>query len=345
MEGQGPVSTGAASGLAWGDAPLPQLAEAAVRQALARLSAARAAAVLLYLTPDFAREAGAALKAAARAASCLNICGGLAAHPFTEREAVLDRPAAAALVLTALPPGPEGPRLTYSHRHPASPQHWHEAPRFGLECAPGPLWSQGRLQDGHQVDMALGGLAQARDISHGLQYLTPPLDITACDGLRLLQVGHSPALESLRRALPPELRERQPLHTLFALPPGGPGEAVAILESHADGSLTLAAPLPQGSTLCWAARQPLAAEAELNRQLADLARRQPRPWFGLMHACIGRGPWFHGGEDANRAAWHRHFGDLPLLGAYGDGQIIPSPPGGARLVHNSVLTTLCGPAA
>ena len=341
---------GAASGLAWGDAPLPRLAEQAVQQALHKLGRDRADAILLYLTPDFARDPAPALRAAARAGACLQVTGGLVYHPFTEQEAVLDRPAAAALVLTGLPeqsaPPPVAPRLTYRSHHPAARHHWEDGPRFGIECAPGPLWAQGRLQEAHEVGLPLPGLAVELATSHGLQLLAPPLEITAVQAHQLLQVGHSPALESLRRALPPEQRERPALHTLFAVPPAGPQAAVPILEALPDGRLILATPLPVGTPICWAARRPLAAETELQGQLEQLAERCPAPLFGLMFACIGRGPWFHGGEERNLQSWRQRFAplDLPLLGAYGDSQISPRAEGGAGLIHNSVVTALIHPS-
>ena len=341
---------GAASGLAWGDAPLPRLAEQAVQQALHKLGRDRADAILLYLTPDFARDPAPALRAAARAGACLQVTGGLVYHPFTEQEAVLDRPAAAALVLTGLPeqsaPPPVAPRLTYRSHHPAARHHWEDGPRFGIECAPGPLWAQGRLQEAHEVGLPLPGLAVELATSHGLQLLAPPLEITAAQAHQLLQVGHSPALESLRRALPPEQRERPALHTLFAVPPAGPQAAVPILEALPDGRLILATPQPVGTPISWAARRPLAAETELQGQLEQLAERCPAPLFGLMFACIGRGPWFHGGEERNLQSWRQRFAplDLPLLGAYGDSQISPRAEGGAGLIHNSVVTALIHPS-
>lgn len=329
----------AATGLASGDQALPRLAEAAVQQALAQLGESRAGSILLYLTPDFSRHPEAALKAGARAGACLQVCGGLVAQPFTEREAVLDRPAAAALVLCDLPAAAAGQHswLTYRSHHPAAPQAWQDGPRFGIECAEGSLWCQGRLQESHSVSPEFPGLSARLEVSLGLQKLSPPLEITAASGHQLLNVGHSPAQESLRRALPPELRQAG-LHSLFAIPPQGP--AIPILEAHPEGQLTLARPLPAGTTLSWAARLPLGAEAELGRQLDTLALAVPQPGFGLMFACIGRGPWFHNGEERNQAAWQERFADLPLLGAYGDSQIIPHPDGGARLQHNSVVTAL-----
>ncbi|WP_303783237.1 FIST C-terminal domain-containing protein [Azovibrio restrictus] len=338
---------GAASGLAWGEAPLPRLAEQAVHEALAKLGRDRADAILLYLTPDFARDPSPALRAAARAGACLQVTGGLVHHPFTEQEAVLDHPAAAALVLSDLPDLPASlPRLTYRSHHPAARHHWEDGPRFGIECAPGPLWAQGRLQEAHEVGLPLPGLTVELATSHGLQLLAPPLEITAAQAHQLLQVGHSPALESLCRALPPEQRERPALHTLFVVPPAGPQAAVRILEALPDGRLILATPLPVGTPITWAARQPLAAETELQGQLHELAERCPAPLFGLMFACIGRGPWFHGGEERNLSSWQQRFAhlDLPLLGAYGDSQISPGAEGGARLIHNSVVTALIHPS-
>jgi len=57
-----------------------------------------------------------------------------------------------------------------------------------------------------------------------------------------------------------------------------------------------------------------------------------------MFSCIGRGPYFYGGEDRDLLVFTERFPGVPLLGLYGSGQIAPS--NGGRLLHNSVVTAL-----
>src|SRR3990167_9777794 len=89
----------AASGLSHGHRALPEHAEKAVKQALAKAGLERANAVLLFLTPEYASNPEPALRAAARTAGCLEVVGCTGAGILTEEEWVLDSPGAAAMVL------------------------------------------------------------------------------------------------------------------------------------------------------------------------------------------------------------------------------------------------------
>ena len=74
----------AASALITGNEPLPMLAEQAVREALARTGSQHANSVLLFLSGEFTRHAHSAVLAAARAAQCTQVFGGIAAGLCTE---------------------------------------------------------------------------------------------------------------------------------------------------------------------------------------------------------------------------------------------------------------------
>ena len=76
-----------------------------------------------------------------------------------------------------------------------------------------------------------------------------------------------------------------------------------------------------GQYLAWAIRQPLSAEADM-RQAADKLK-VALPACALMFSCIGRGPFFYGGEDRDLNILRERFPKLPILGTYGTGQIAP----------------------
>ena len=63
-----------------------------------RAQLTHANSVLLFLTPEFARDPQPALRAASKAANCMQVIGCSAAGIFTEEDWVLDTPAAAAMV-------------------------------------------------------------------------------------------------------------------------------------------------------------------------------------------------------------------------------------------------------
>ena len=83
--------------------------------------------------------------------------------------------------------------------------------------------------------------------------------------------------------------------------------------------------------------QTLSAEADMAESLAGI--ESPAPAFGLMFSCIGRGPLFYGDDDRDLVAFRTRFPGLPLLGAYGSGQIAPAGHTN-RQWQNSVITAL-----
>ena len=328
----------AASGFASGPRADKELAAAAVRKALAAAGLERAEWVLLLLSREFARQPTAAVQAAAGAAGCLQIGGSTASGLLTEAGWLLDQPAAAALVLGGLPPTTtnETPLLSFSGQA-TLPYAWRmRPPRAGLLEADAATWSQARPGGAEGAAIALPALACQVLRADGLHPLDATLRVDQCAGYELRRVAGQPAAESLRRALPASLRATPPLHQIAVIV-ADDAPAVGILAVNADGSLTLAAPLAAGQPIAWAMRQPLAAEQEMRQLLAAAAG--PAPAFALMFSCIGRGPLFYGGDDRDLLAFRERYPGVPLLGAYGSGQIAPTP-GGNRLFQNAALTLL-----
>lgn len=329
-----------ATGLVTGHRPAPELARDAVQAALAGAGLQRADNVILLLTRDFIRNPQPAVLAAARAAGTLSVSGCTASGLFTERGWQLDQPTAAALVYTSpsKKTSTESPILSFSGQG-RLPFDWQDgSPRAGLIDADAMTWSNGRTTDNACAETHLPGLNVRMARSSGLRLLGDPLPVEHCHGYELGRVGGNRAIDSLYRALPPELREHPPLHQIAILrQPDEPG--IAILSANGDGSLTLAETLNAGEMITWAIRQPLAAEHEIRQVLNAAASPHKPPDFGLMFSCIGRGPLFYGDDDRDLLVFREAFPDTPLLGAYGTGQIIPQG-GQNRLFHNAVLTLL-----
>lgn len=335
----------AASALVTGFEPSPQLAEAAVRQAMERAGLTQAGGVLLFLSANYARHPQAAVVAAARAAGCLQVAGMVAHGVVTESGWVLDQPAAAALVLgghLGLASGSDQGMLLALNGNATLPPEWQGGrPRFGLTQNTSPLWHQGRLAANGRVEVAIAGARCHLAVSTGLRCLGPALPVDRAHGHELGRVGGFSALESLVRALPPELRERSPLpiHLIGIVRAQAESIAIPLLSANADGSLTLAERLEPGEPIRWTLRQPLAAEADMRASLESIAGDCPLPAFGLMLSCIGRGPLFYGHDDHDLAVFRQRFPRLPLLGAYGSGQIAPLS-GRNRQLQNSAVTAL-----
>ena len=75
-----------ATGLAIAREARPEVAKQAVEAALRKADTDIATSVLLFLTPEFARDPHEALLAASKASSCTQIIGCSAAGIFTEEE-------------------------------------------------------------------------------------------------------------------------------------------------------------------------------------------------------------------------------------------------------------------
>ena len=335
----------AASALIKGLDPDPQLAEAAVRLALARAGLHHANGVILYLTHEMAKQAGAALRAASRAAGSLQVIGVTAHGIFTETGWVLDQPAAAALVMggeLALAPDGDGPVLSFSGGS-ALPGDWLQArPRLGLLHANGQAWQQSRLTADGRAEAVITGGIYTQIVTSGLKALAAPQTVNGVRGLDVLGLGELSAFDSLLRLLPPDLRQRNslPLHMLAAMPDGRADlPAIPLLAANGDGSIALARPLRPGDRIAWGLRQAMSAEDEIRQALATAAESLAQPTFGLMFSCIGRGPLFYGNDDRDLLAWRERFPGVPLIGAYGSGQLTSSS-WETRQWQNAAVTAL-----
>lgn len=338
------------SGLVSGLQPTPDLAAGAVRNALHGAGLERADQVLLFLTRDFVRHAQPAIVAAARAAGTLQVSGCTAYGLLTERGWLLDQPGAAALVFAQPTPDHSersGPLLSFSSHH-TLPHDWISLPaRAGLLDAEAASWAHGRLAGTPGAEICLPGVHARVACSPGLRLLGLPLTVNATTGYDLRQLGGLAAIDSLRRSLPGELRADPPLHQIV-IARAADEPAVPVLSINADGSLTLAEALAVGDAVHWAIRQPLSAERDMRRSLLSALPGEPPtgavdaenpPDFALMFSCLGRGPLFYGNEDRDLLAFREQFPGVPLLGAYGSGQIAPVG-NRNRLFQNTVVTLL-----
>lgn len=342
----------------------PELAAAAVRQAIERAGLEHPHSVLLFLTSEYARCAHAALAGASRAANCLNVWGCTAPGVLTEEDWAIDQPAACAMVIgegiaLGAPDEDDAPQMSFVVPNAASDAWLREAAvRYGLVSSDAAAHSPGRVW-GHGKTMAEGRAAASFSharcvvgVARGIRPLGEPQVVDAADGYDIQRIGHQLALNSLLRALPPELREepRLPYNQLFAGVVGEPAaDAIArgryrvlplIAVNHDDRSVTLGQRVEPGARLFWGMRTPLGAEEEMRRTIdAAAAELGAAPDLGVLFSCMGRGPYFYGGRDRDLDLVRARYPKLPLIGAYGAGQIAPLYEGNA-LVQNSALLAL-----
>ncbi len=341
-----------ATGLATSYTASEELAYQAVSAAMEKAGLSIASSVLLFLTPDFARDPQAALRAAARAASCTQIIGCSAAGIFTEEDWILDAPAAAAMVFDAdvslLPvhdaANPQDLLLTLAAPN-AIHTEWLDKPgqRFGGvsgdATGQGPfcVWQGGRVAQAGRCEVLIRGTRGVVGVSQGVRSLSQqPFEITRSNDFDVQMLAGQPALKVLMRELPLELRdgENLPLHLVMAgITHGDPATAIGegrfrsapiIAVDPQQGAVTLSVRAVPGEHLFWAMRQPLAAESDMRFMLETLHRALPDiPDFGLCFPCMGRGPYFYGGVDLDLQLIQRQFPGMPLIGFYGNGEIAP----------------------
>lgn len=339
-----------ATGLATAPQASEELARQAVAAAMEKAGIGIANSVLLFLTPEFARDPQPALLAASKVANCAQIVGCSAAGILTEEEWVLDGPAAAAMVFgggASLAPAPD-PRPDELLLALAAPNAIHNAwlrepgTRFGgvsgdaTGQGPFKVWSSGKVAGNGRCQVALRGVTGAVGVSQGVRPLSHPLEITRASGFDVQTLGEQPSLNVLARDLPLEVREldRLPLHLIMAgIVFGDPATAIdegryhlaSVISTNTDDhSVTLSSRLAAGERLFWALRQPLAAERDMRLTLDRLENRiKAAPDFGLFFPCMGRGPYFYGGVDRDLELIRRRFPSMPLIGFYGNGEIAP----------------------
>lgn len=352
----------AATALIAGNDPSPELAAAAVEQALAGAGLTHANGILLLLTQEFARTAQSAVHAAARAGKCLHVTGGIVAGVANEKSWIFDRPAAVALVLGeqySLNSEDADGNLVCFAADASLPLPWRDdAKRCGLIYedplikAPFPAWQAGRLSPEHRATAAVVGGRRHIAVSTGLRRLGPYRRVDEAASFELTRLGGMKAVDVLRRELPSSHRQAAesdatslPLQHLCAMlgEDGGPAlpQLLPIVSSHKDGSLTLGDRIRPGDSLAFAVRQPIDAERELQLRLDELSTACPHPDFGLFFSCIGRGPYFYAGDDRDWQLFRERFPHMPFIGGYGNGQIAPVPEARA-LQHCVVLNVFSG---
>ena len=331
----------AASGLAAAKTASPALVEEAIKRALDALSISRADQVILFLSNEFGADVASAIRIAVATAGTLRVSGMRTPGVFTEQGWEIDRPAAAAMVISctneAAPTEMDTPLLSFSSLG-YLPHSWENgAPRAGLLSPGGLSWQAGRIAE--NAEDRIASRSPPRQIhSRGFKRLSKYLVVTAASGRTLSMLAGQPVCDILRRVLPPEEKSLCNLHKLRIFK-NTSDRGISILSRLAESDLLLSEPIEQGSLIFFAARHPLASAQEIREQMRSAAENSAQNAFAFMFSCVGRGPIFYGDDDADLLAFKEHFPELPLLGAYGSYQITRGNQENI-LSQNSVLTLL-----
>jgi small ligand-binding sensory domain FIST len=361
------------TGLSYGGRPQADHAAQAVNRALKRAGLSRANAVLLFLTPHYAPNPDAAIRAAARAAGCLQVIGATAAGILTEEEWVLDSPGAAAMVfadpIALAAPGNDATddeAVLLSLCTPSGLNaDWLDIPAHRIGAISGDLfghgpfkvWSSGRVAESGRADVRIRGARGVVGASQGVRALTSPIEVAEVHGYDIKRLGNYPALNVLVKSLPAGIREmeRIPLHLIMGgVTFGDPLTAIRdgryrlnhiVSANLRDQSITLSHPLNRGERLFWAMRDALTAERDMRHTIEHAATAlRTAPSFALLFPCMGRGPHFYGNRDRDLDALAARFPRMPIIGMYGNGEIGPLDDANHLYQYSTVLGLFHTPA-
>ncbi len=170
----------------------------------------------------------------------------------------------------------------------------------------------------------------ATGLSQGCQPIGPMREITECRSNVAVKIDGEPALDALRHDAendgPQDLRRIG--GTIFvAFPVEGSDHGdyvvrnlVGIDEKRA--LVGIGAPLERGQKLMFCRRDADTARNDLQRMLTELhGRAGGAPRGGIYCSCVARGPHLFGPGDVEPTMIAEEFGDLPLIGFYGSGEI------------------------
>lgn len=352
-----------ATSIVLGKEACADLAAQAVSNAMHKADIRVASSVLLLLTSNFAENPQDAIKAAAKAANCLQVMGCTATGILTEEDWVLDAPAAAAMVFS------DGISLELAknnlNQHPlftlsapnAINSTWLNsgARRYGGVSGDATgqgqfsVWQNAKGDTSGHIEAFFSGVSTVTGTSHGVQLLTAPLLVEQAQHLDLIKLDQQTPLGALRKAWRAHSKSltAPPLHLITALyadsaaaiSQGNFNQTTIVSCNEENDSIMLAHPLQPGQFLSWSLRSPAVAEADMTIIAHRMAEKLAEvPDFGLLFSCLGRGPYLYDGVDRDLSVITQTFPDMPLLGFYGNGEIAHINGKNRLLPYSAVLS-------
>jgi len=359
------------TGLAKGKLASPALATEAVLQAMQKAGERQPSMVLLYLTSEFASNPQPAIMAAARAASTTQIIGCSASGIFTEDEWVLDGPAVVAMVFSdnVLSSQVQAIQTSQAVLTLAAPSALNSTwlissqARFGgvsgdaTGHVPFSVWQHGKGATTGYCEFGIQHGEIRLGVSHGLQALSSPRRVTASDGYTLQSIANLPALDCLLASCKNLRHDKDglPYHTLMVayarhalgFETNDYHLASLVMADDQTHTVTLSRPIAKGDWVRWMQRDADTAATEMALMAKSLNQTATPPVFGLLFSCLGRGPYFYRGDDADLTAIKAEFPQVPLIGFYGNGEIAPMAGNNTLLPYSAVLglyySNLTGP--
>jgi small ligand-binding sensory domain FIST len=189
-----------------------------------------------------------------------------------------------------------------------------------------------RIVDGGVSGVLLSGgcLRVVVGLTQGCSPIGLPHSVSRSQGQILFSLDEKPALDVLREEVgaPLGADPRSWLANIHAaIPVAGSDRPdyvvrniVGIGPEH--GLVAIADTIGPGDRVMFVRRDPDSAERDLHRMLVDLkSRATVKPKAGLYFSCLARGPNLFRHEAHELKAIQEAFGDIPIVGFFGNGEI------------------------
>lgn len=189
----------------------------------------------------------------------------------------------------------------------------------------------GEIVDGGVSGVLLGGeLCVSVGLTQGCSPIGLSHQVTRCTGNVLFTLDDRPALEVLSEDLG-VADGVDPMPWLSnvhaALPVTGSDTGDYLVRNlmgiePSQGLVVIGDDVDAGSRIMFVRRDVESANKDLRRMLADLkSRLSAEPRAGLYFSCVARGPNLFDEESYEMAAIRETFGDIPIAGFFGNGEI------------------------
>jgi len=188
------------------------------------------------------------------------------------------------------------------------------------------------VADGGVSGVLLGGrsLRVVVGLTQGCSPIGPSHTVSRSQGRILFSLDERPAFDVLREEVgaTPNADPRGWLANIHAaIPVTGSDRAdyvvrniVGIGPQH--GVVAIADTIGPSDRVMFVRRDPDSAERDLQRMLSDLKSRSPvKPTAGLYFSCLARGPNLFRDNAHELKAIQEAFGDIPIAGFFGNGEI------------------------
>jgi small ligand-binding sensory domain FIST len=189
-----------------------------------------------------------------------------------------------------------------------------------------------RMVDGGVSGVLLGGrcLRVVVGLTQGCSPIGPPHSVSRSQGRILFSLDARPAFDVLREEVGATANadpRRWLANIHAAIPVAGSDRAdyvvrniVGIGPEH--GLVAIADTIGPSDRVMFVRRDPDSAERDLHRMLTDLKSRSPvKPTAGLYFSCLARGPNLFRDNSHELKAIQKAFGDIPIAGFFGNGEI------------------------